>query len=643
MKELTAEMISHSLLPVDLDLSPDGGIVVYALIPIGKSGKFPTSTLWTATTNMSSQPRQFTFGIAEDRHPRWSPDGKSIAFLSDRFARGNAQLFLINADGGESRPLTYPKITKPVSDFAWSPDGRLIAFTSPDETPVNEEDDLNDVKIYERSLPNNKLRLISTVTGEMRTLVETNKHVRDFAWSSDGIGLVYVLQQSPLEEWESREVTAERTSIDGETRKICSFPSLIGSPTWSSDGRTIYFLGPINQQASRKIFVVSADSGKSEGVFFGEESCVGALINSGGDRVAALEWQGLESRLLWLNQNKRSLEALFPNSEAAFDSDIASPVLRFVKGTNSVIFAGTMSEASSPWEIWIGSGDESGSIPTCKKITRHNEDFERINFGVQQRFEWKASDGLSLDGFLLWPPKHESGRKLPTVVLIHGGPYGRYANGFQVGWSNWAQWLATAGYLVLMVNPRGGSGHGEKFASQAKGDVGGADYEDVMSAVDAVVDRGYADPKRLAIGGWSQGGFMSACAVTKTNRFKAAILGAGISDWESLVATSNVPDFERDLTGRAPWEEVKKDQKVAYSPIKYAKNVKTPVLILHGQNDDRIPLGQALGFYRALKENGVETEFVIYPREPHIILERAHQIDLLFRVRSWYDRWLRDT
>jgi dipeptidyl aminopeptidase/acylaminoacyl peptidase len=192
-----------------------------------------------------------------------------------------------------------------------------------------------------------------------------------------------------------------------------------------------------------------------------------------------------------------------------------------------------------------------------------------------------------------------------------------------------------------MVNPRGGSGHGEKFAATVKGDVGGRDYEDVKAAVDAVIARGFADPDKLAIGGWSQGGFMAACAVTKTNRFRAAIMGAGISDWETLVATSNVPGFERDLTGRAPWDEVPSGQKIGYSPIKFARNVRTPVLILHGEEDDRIPLGQAVGFYRALKENNVDTEFVIYPRERHAILERAHQLDLLTRVRLWCNRWIR--
>ena len=354
---------------------------------------------------------------------------------------------------------------------------------------------------------------------------------------------------------------------------------------------------------------------------------------------AVLEWLGVGSRLHLLDSNAQS-KLLFPISEKESDLDLSYPAVAALED-RGVSFASVMSSGTHPGEVWSDTGAGSSTRYSFQQITNHNSGIEDVAFGRQEPFQWKAQDGLSLDGFLIWPPDRLSSAKLPTVVLVHGGPYGRYTSGLHLSWGDWGQWLATAGYLVLMVNPRGGSGHGEKFAATVKGDVGGRDYEDVMAAVDAVIARGFADPDKLAIGGWSQGGFMAACAVTKTNRFRAAIMGAGISDWETLVATSNVPGFERDLTGRAPWDEVRAGQKIGYSPIKFARNVRTPVLILHGEEDDRIPLGQAVGFYRALKENHVDTEFVIYPRERHAILERAHQLDLLTRVRSWCDRWLR--
>jgi dipeptidyl aminopeptidase/acylaminoacyl peptidase len=192
-----------------------------------------------------------------------------------------------------------------------------------------------------------------------------------------------------------------------------------------------------------------------------------------------------------------------------------------------------------------------------------------------------------------------------------------------------------------LMNPRGGFGRGEQFAAAARGEVGQADYQDVLAAVDAAIERGIADPERLGIGGWSQGGFMSAWAVTQTERFKAAIMGAGVSDWGMMVMTSDVPDFEQELGGSAPWSGETQRRHLELSPITFACNVKTPVLILHGENDARVPLSQATGFRRALRKQGVPVEFVVYPREPHSVAERAHQIDILMRVRRWYNRWLK--
>jgi dipeptidyl aminopeptidase/acylaminoacyl peptidase len=228
------------------------------------------------------------------------------------------------------------------------------------------------------------------------------------------------------------------------------------------------------------------------------------------------------------------------------------------------------------------------------------------------------------------------------VTIVHGGPYGRYTPGLHLSWANWAQWLATAGYAILMPNYRGGFGHGQQFAGAACGGVGEADFPDILSAVDAAVERGIADPDRLAIGGWSQGGFMSAWAITQTDRFKAAIIGAGVTDWGMMTMTTDVPDFELDLGGSAPWDGAGPHRHVALSPISFARRAKTPSLILHGEKDARVPLTQAIGFHRALRAVGCPSELVIYPREPHGIGGRAHQLDVLRRVRAWIDRWLKD-
>jgi len=204
------------------------------------------------------------------------------------------------------------------------------------------------------------------------------------------------------------------------------------------------------------------------------------------------------------------------------------------------------------------------------------------------------------------------------------------------------QWLAAAGYAVLAPNPRGGLGHGHEFAARVRGDVGGADYADVMAAVDAAIERGLADPDRLGIGGWSQGGFMTAWAITQTDRFKAAVMSAGVSDWGMLTLTGDSPHFEAELSGSRPWDGPGPHRAAARSPISFAMRVSTPLLILHGHEDARVPVSQAVGFHRALRDQDATVELVIYPREPHLVHERSHQRDMLRRVRAWYDRWFRD-
>jgi dipeptidyl aminopeptidase/acylaminoacyl peptidase len=206
---------------------------------------------------------------------------------------------------------------------------------------------------------------------------------------------------------------------------------------------------------------------------------------------------------------------------------------------------------------------------------------------------------------------------------------------------DWGQLLATHGYAVVMPNYRGGYGHGNAFATAVRGDMGGAEWADVLAVVDAAVEAGIADPDRLGIGGWSQGGFLTAWAVTATDRFRVAVMGAGVSDWGMLAATSDLPAFEATLGGGHRWDGPGPHVPDAHSPISYAARRTTPLLILHGAEDARVPVTQATAFRRALAGQDAPLELVTYPREPHVVGEHAHQVDLQRRVLEWFDRYLR--
>ncbi len=649
MVELTAEMIVDQTFPGDVQLSPDGKQVAYTLAPRSKKEEHETSAIWIARTDRSAPSRQFTAGEAHDQHPRWSPDGKQLAFLSDRAKRGTAQLYLIGADGGEARPLTSTKNTKSVEDFAWSPGGGHLAFTSSDE-PAEEDEkkekERDDARVYGEKWPYARLRLLSLATREVTTLVAGERHIADFAWHPQGTEVAYVAQQTPDLEARAHEVVIERIAIaGGEPHIVCRFPCEVHSLAWSQDGNTLFFLASVakKSQSSLAVYAVAAQGGEPERIACGETSCAAELqAVQQASSLAMLVGEGLGSRIDLLIPENGEMIPLLDGRNGEQNVEYASWDVRCDQhGTFTV--AAVCSSGDQPWEVWAGqeqTGQNSGAM-AIQQISAHQEQLASISFGRQEPFFWIARDGLALDGILIRPPGETEASPLPMVVLVHGGPYGRWEQHFHLHALDWGQWLALAGYAVLMPNPRGGFGRGEQFAAAARGEVGQADYQDVLSAVDAAIERGIADPEHLGIGGWSQGGFMSAWAVTQTERFKAAVMGAGVSDWGMMVMTSDVPDFEQELGGSAPWDGQAHRRHLELSPITFARAVKTPVLILHGENDARVPLSQATGFHRALRRQGVPVEFVVYPREPHGVAERAHQIDILKRVRRWYDRWLK--
>jgi dipeptidyl aminopeptidase/acylaminoacyl peptidase len=264
-----------------------------------------------------------------------------------------------------------------------------------------------------------------------------------------------------------------------------------------------------------------------------------------------------------------------------------------------------------------------------------------VRWGAQERLSYKAFDGLALDGLLILPAgRSRQDGPFPLVTLVHGGPYDGYTDQLQLGWYPSGQWLATAGYAVFLPNPRGGRGHGHAFAARVAGAVGMDEWTDVLTGIDMLIADGVADPDRLGIGGWSHGGFMAAWAVGQTDRFKAALMGAGISDWGMLAATGEEGPFEAALGGSTGWEGTGPHPHDLLSPISFASKIRTPVLIVHGKSDTNVPIAQAEFFHRALRRFGVEHEYVVYPRENHSIRERNHQLDLLRRTREWFDRWL---
>jgi len=632
MSTLTAETMVDATFADDLQISPDGSRVAYVVTPVSRKDEHPASAIWLASTDGIVPPLKLTAGTANDRAPRWSPDGSSLYFLSDRAKRGVSQLYRIALDGGEAEALTgwEPGIDSP----APMPDGLTVAFlaVNPEtEEEKKRKEERDDPEVYGERWPFQRLRLLDLDSREVRTVASPGeRHIVEIASSPDGSRLAVIAWPTPeIDYW---NWNAELLAIDlagDRATPICRLTSGGSDLLWAPEDHALFFLAHLapGMRGGQAVFAVDVAGGVPRPVSPDLEACPTGIGAGQDGALYVLMAQGLDSWIGKLDPEAKRLDRLHDLAGNAWSLSVSANGEALAVGRS-----GRVDYAS----VWAGpAGDK------LQKLTDLNPALEGVAWGQQTPLQWRAPDGLAIEGLLILPPgaSREDG-PFPLMTLAHGGPYGRFADELQTGWGQWGQWLATAGYAVLLPNPRGGMGRGHDFADRVAGAVGMEDWADVESGIDHLIAEGIADPRRLGIGGWSQGGFMTAWAVGQTRRFKAGIMGAGVSDWGMMVATSDLPHFEAMLGGSTGWEGTGPHRHDALSPISFAAEVTTPVLILHGAEDERVPASQARFFARALREHGVPCELVVYPREPHGIRERNHQLDLVRRVRAWVEQWL---
>lgn len=627
MEELTAEDMTSGWRPVDVRLSPSAGRVAWVAEPYGTSAEHPESGIWVGSTDGAGSGRRWTWG-GQDRQPRWSPDGRQLAFLSDRAERGTSGVYVLSLDGGDARPLVVRK--RPVAGFAWSPDGRRIAFLAPDE-PTDEDDrrerERDDADVYGERWRYQRVRVVAVEDGEIAGPVTADVHVTEVVWSPDGEWLGCVARPSPeLDTRLDGEIMVLRP--DGSEGRSVS-RGAVGDLTWPVLDRLVFTAGHDPERTTSGATVWSAtprgEGSRVIGTTREEARCSFNLeCAPAPDAVAVKVAEGLATRVELRDPATGERGSVLHESRNALGAcHAAGDQLALIE-----------TSGERPAEVYAGS---PGNL---RRLSDHGAHLGDVRFGAGEEFTWTAPDGVALDGVLIRPAA-TSAEPLPAVVIPHGGPYGRSVLGLELGWHAWGTWLAGAGYVALLPNYRGGLGHGHDFARAAAGGVGGVELSDVLAMVDAAVEREIADPERLCIAGWSQGGFLAAAAVTQTDRFKAAIVGAGPVEWDMMSVTSDLGRFEAELAGGPPWQAASKREAAERSPLRHASRVTTPTLILHGERDERVPVSQAIAFSRALRANGTPVELVTYPREPHGIAELGHQRDVLARVRAWCDRWLK--
>ncbi|MCH8206082.1 MAG: S9 family peptidase, partial [Chloroflexi bacterium] len=409
----------------------------------------------------------------------------------------------------------------------------------------------------------------------------------------------------------------------------------VSTPAWSPDGRSIAFLSSTwsdRGSVGGGVFVIAADGGEARELSadhavsatwleWSDDSLrlVTAAHEQGSVGLAEIDVASGKRRSLW-----RAEAALAETSWQQFSRD--------ADGNIAVV----MEDDSRPRDVWLAA--RSADELAWTQLTRLHPQASELSLGPVETVHWKGADGWEMQGLLVRPPMASSTDRLPLVTLVHGGPTSVHAHRY-LGGSGWPQLLAAHGMAVFLPNPRGSTGWGLEFAESNIGDMGGKDWEDIRLGIDHLVERGLADPDSLGIAGWSYGGFMTAWAITQVDMFKAAMMGAGISDWRSFHGKSYLCAWDKLYYGDAdPWDP--DGVYATFSPINYVRRVKTPTLILHGEKDEDVPVEQAYLFHRALTDLGVETELVVYPREPHGARERNHVVDLNRRIVDWFGKHL---
>ena len=603
----------------DLRFSPNGTRLAFTVAEPPK-GTANARHIWLMNV-ATRQVRQYTFSGKSDDSPRWSPDGKFLAFLSNR--EKYRQIYLMPSDGGDAYAITGGK--RNIGSFEWSPDGKQIAFLAPDAPTLAEEKkkkDKDDAIVVDNDNKHSRIWILDVATQKARALTAEKWQVREAQWTPDGERLIISATDHP----ESDDDTNRIFSVDASSGKMALLVAPkgpFGGIRVSRDGKQFaYIAARFDGPEPTDIYVRSLNSQP-------EDPSRNLTANSVDRPMRGFEWRP-DGSLVSIAESgfKTAFYSIGADGSAkTLGNIVPNPGGFAVSSTGTIAFVGQT--ATAPPEIYLAAANER-----AQRVTRVNASWDSVILAKPSFFHYHSFDGLEIEGELLKPLGYQKGSRVPLVVLVHGGPTGAWSDSIDP----WGQLLAAHGFAVAYFNIRGSTGYGEKFMEMNRADWGGADYKDVMAGVDYLVQEGIADPNRLGIGGWSYGGYMAEWAITQTNRFKAAVSGAGMVDLIAEFETENGPSYDKWFWG-LPYDNPEGFLK--HSPFLYLKNAHTPILILQGLADTTDPPGQSTGLYRGLKFYGAPAELVEYPRENHGFHEEQHMLDRLNRIVAWYEKYLK--
>ena len=626
------------------NISPDGNFVAYVVKVADMEKDKRPGNLWLAKWD-GSENRALTFGNKGQSHPRWSPDGKWIAFLSGREDENEVdQLWILSSGGGEAQKFTDLKGN--VDDFAWSPDSKRIVLVVHDPDPREPEKKEKEKKtvppividrfFFKHDIDGyltdrySHLQLLDLATHKIDILT-SGKHDDVLpAWSPDGNEIAFVTKRGDdpdrTENWDVYVIGAQPGAKERQVTtspEADPHPELESAPAWSPDGKTIAYIhgGDLKkiEYAVHTLAIIPAAGGEAK------------LLTQNLDRnVEQPHWSPDGKSVFGILEDDGTKTLVRVPVASGTPEPVAagrrSITAYDVSKTGKVIVRA--STPDRPYEIFAAEKNN------LRDLTKQNDAWlSTIKLGRVEETKFKSIDGTEIHGFVVHPVD-STGTKPPALLRPHGGPQSQYANDFNFD----AQLFAANGYTVIMPNPRGSTGRGEKFAMGIFADWGHLDVEDDLAAVDDAVARGLADPDRLGVGGWSYGGISTNYLIASTTRFKAATSGASISNVLAGYGTDQyVRDYEAELG--LPWKNMETWTRISY-PFLHADRIKTPTLFLCGQNDFNVPLLNTEQMYQALRSLGVPTELIIYPGQFHGLKKPSYIIDRYKRYLDWYAKWM---
>lgn len=615
----------------EVTLSPDGQTIAYTLrIPGGADdspGKFWTE-LHTVKVD-GSEKRGYVTKPNSAYNIQWAKDGESIFFLARRKAiDANTQIYEIDLRGGEAQQISHHSTS--ILGFQLHPEGNKIVFSATDDLTAQEKADQrkgNDWIVYGENQHFTRLHFLNLDNGSISKGYKENLHVASYVWANQGQKVVFRAAPSPGTDDGMMAVRLYTLDGPGATPKLlCNTEGKLGYMDASPDGSTLLFSGAtdISDPLAQSLFSVSISGGKPKNLTEGMEASV-LMYSWINDQKAIVQFaEGVYSSLYEVTVSSGKRKEIYNKGYIirGFDCHPASGTLAF-----------SASSPAHPVEVMVGEIGKSD----FKRLTISNPELENVKLGQQQAINWKAEDGMNIEGILTLPIGYKKGKKYPLLLQIHGGPEGISSHGWSTNALYPVQWYASKGYIVLQPNYRGSQGRGVAFAKADHKDLGGKEFDDVLSGVDALIEQGLVDPEKVGTGGFSYGGYFSAWAATKhSQRFKAAVVGAGISNWISFTGTTDIIQ-ENSIVHWNLWWYDHMEMVWDRSPMAHLNNAQTPTLVVHGERDLRVPLGQGQELYNGLKLKAVPASMVVYRRQPHGVRERSAQIDYMNRTIEWFN------